>query len=296
MATVGADFVFVPKVWQDHTSAFFRKKLVYGQFALMDDTLTGQPGETVNFPYFKKIGGAEEPSETDSLTVDRMQDDSFSATIFEAGKALSWKKRAFRKSAANADRIVSEGQSQMARVMAEKVDTKLQAEINTVGNHTVGFTGADAQPMTISRLMEAKVLAFGDKHSEAVALFAHSLQILDLITDAGTGFLKADANDPLFRVPGFRGRLLGMAVIESDSVTRVADINAKQVFRAMMIKDNAYGIMEAEEMEFEQDRDILAREDVLTVTQWYAVKAFHTKISADDKRIASATFQTRLAA
>ena len=296
MTTVSSDFAFRPKVWQDHVSAFFRKKLVYGQFALMDDTLTGQPGETVNFPFFTQIGDAEEPSETDSLEVDRIQDDSFSATIFEVGKAVGWKKKSFRVSAARADRIVAESQSQIARRFAEKVDSKLQTEINLSENHQVGFTGADGQPMTVSRVMEAKVIAFGDKHGETVAMFAHSLQILDLMTDAGTGFLKADATDPMFGIPGFRGRLLGMAVIEHDSVVRIADINGKQVFRTMFIKENAYGIMEAEAMEFESDRDILAREDVIAATSWYAVKAFHKKIAQDDFRIASATFQTRLAA
>lgn len=283
-ATRAADFVFEPKVWQDHISAYFDRLLVYGAFALRDDTLTREPGETVNFPYFKAIGDAEEPAEDEGLTVDKLSDDSFSATVKEVGKAIGIKKKAFKKSAASVDRIVREGQQQLARVHAEKVDKDLLAEFSSSGNFVAGYTAtAAADVMNIRNLNIGKIKGFGDRHKDSVVCFMHSLQFLDLMNDNTAGFLKADANDPMFRVQGFEGRLLGMAIVTVDTVPKVgSQIDSKDAYDAYIHKANAYGIMQKQDMEMDEDRDILQRERVFTADQWYAVKSFHGKINAND--------------
>ena len=58
------------------------------------------------------------------------------------------------------------------------------------------------------------------------------------------------------------------------------------------MKPNAYGFLTKADPQMEMDRDILARERIFSATQWYAVKAFHKKTSADDKRIAKLSFVT----
>lgn len=295
--TVAADFAFAPKVWSDHISAYFAKKLVFGAFATMDNTLTQQPGETVSFPYFKAIGAAEDADEATDLTIDNLEDDSFSATVKEVGKAVSFTDKSLRKSAAARDRIFDEAQSQIARVHAEKVDADIITEINTNGNYTQGYTSADATGLcTVSTLFQARILGFGDRVNEAAVIFMHSLNYLSLVKDTGAGFLKADANDPMYNVPGFMGRLFGAALVVTDTCPQATDIASKKAFQCFICKPNAYGIMTAEEMQMEKDRDILARVSVVSSTQWYAVKAFHAKIAATDKRIVRATFVSEVAA
>lgn len=288
-ATQSSDFVFQPKVWSDHIKAYFDRMLVYGAFAVKNDTLKQEgSGLTINFPYYKSIGAAEEPLETASLSVDRLQDDSFFATVFEVGKAVGFKKKAFKASADSQDGIMQEAMRQIARVHAEKVDQKLHAEIDNPLNHTNGYTAALAgDTMNVRTLMKGKVSAFGDKHKDSVVCFMHSLQALSLMTDSTAGFLKADANDPMYLVDGFEGRLLGMAIVSVDSVSQVADIGGKDAYRALICKENAYGIMYKQEMEMDSDKDVLAREIIVTGNEWYAVKSFHAQISADDKKIAS---------
>jgi hypothetical protein len=292
-ATVSSDFAFEPKVWSDHVSAYFDRKLVYGAFALRDNTLQTEPGLTQNFPYFEAIGAAEEPAETDSLTVDNLEDDSFSATIKEVGKAVGVKKKAFKKSAAKTERIIAEIQAQIGRVMAEKVDGDLLTEIKADANSTEGYlAAAAANKMSPTVLMTGKVKAFGDKHKEAVVCFMHSLQYLDLTTDSTVGMLKADANDPAYLVEGFEGRLLGMAVVTVDTVPlhgSPTQIDSKDAYRALIMKKNSYGILLKQDNEMESDYDILARQWVFTGNQWYGVKSFHAKISASDKKAARVT-------
>lgn len=288
-ATTSADFVFEPKVWSDHVKAYFDKMLVFGAFAVRNNELQAEgSGLTVNFPYFKAIGGAQEIAENASLTVDSLSDDSFSATVFEVGKAVGFTKKAFKKSAASQEKILAEATSQIGRVHAELVDAKLLAEIET--SHTAGFTAlADADTMNIRTLNTAKVKAFGDKHMQSVVCFMHSLQMLDLQNDPTSGFMKADANDPMNMIAGYSGKLLGMNVVVNDQMTAIAPAGAitKQRHRAIICKEGAYGIMSKQDMEFDTDKDILAREIYITGNEWYAVKNFDKKISNLDKKIAS---------
>jgi hypothetical protein len=145
-ATSSSDFVFEPKVWQDHVRAYFDRKLVYGSVALRNDDLKPDAGkgDTISFPFFSAVGAAEEPAENVGLTVDALVDDSFSCTVKEVGKAVGIKKKAFKVSAARSSRIIDEIQSQIARVHAEKVDADLLEEFSTSGNYTQGFTGSAA--------------------------------------------------------------------------------------------------------------------------------------------------------
>jgi N4-gp56 family major capsid protein len=291
MSTFAADFVFEPKVWSDHVKAYFDRYLVYGQFAVRNDTLKAEgSGLTINFPYYKAIGDAQKPAEADVLDVDKLTDDSFTATVFEVGKAVGFTKKAFKKSADSQNGILAEAQRQIARVHAELVDKELHAEIDNPANHAAGLIAtADNTKMSVANLMRAKVQAFGDKHKQAGVCFMHSLQFLDLMTDNTAGFLKADANDPMYLVEGFEGRILGMAIVTVDSVSAVApsgDVTQSRR-RALICKENAYGIMMKQDMEMDSDKDILARQIYITGNEWYAVKSFHAKISPNDKKIAS---------
>jgi|JI9StandDraft_2_1071091.scaffolds.fasta_scaffold33672_2 N4-gp56 family major capsid protein len=284
-ATQSSDWSFEPKVWADHVAAYFDRKLVYGASAFRDNTLESAPGTTVNFPYFKKIGDAEEPAEDESLLVDNLSDDSFNATVKEVGKAVGIKKKAFKKSAASRERIIAEAQAQIGRVHAEKVDKDLLAEFSGVGNFRNGFTAtAAAHVMNVSNLLTAKIVGLGDRADEAVVCQMHSLQYLDLLTDTTAGFLKADANDPMAMVKGFMGYLLGMAIIVVDTIPKNADIDSKDAYRAFIHTAEPYGIMQKQMMEMEDDYDILAREWVVTGNEWYAVKSFHSKIDAANYR------------
>lgn len=284
-ATVAADFVFQPKVWKDHVSAYFDDKLLFGAIAMRDDSLTAQPGTTQNFPYFKQIGVVEEPAETASLAVDSLSDDSFSATVKEVGKAVGVKKKAFKVSAANTERIIAEITSQMGRRHAEKIDDDLLTEMSTVGSYVDGFTATvAADTLNVRSVLKALVVGFGDHHEDAIAIQMHSKQLYDLMSDSTSGFLKADANDPMYNVPGFSGRLFGMAIFVSDKIPNNGgvQIDSKDAYNAFIHKMDPYGILLKQDMEMESDYDLLAREWLFTSNQWYAVKSFHAKISALD--------------
>lgn len=284
-ATVASDYVFVPQVFMDHVAAYFDRKLVYGALAVRDETLATRPGLTVEFPYFKRIGDAEEPEEDEALNVDNISDDSFTATVKEIGKAVGIKKKAFKKNGAGQDAQVAEVQRQIGIVMAQKVDKDLLKEFSTTGNYLDGFTATvAADTFNIRTILRAKMLGFGDRSDEAQVIFCHSRQALDLMSDPNSGFLKADANDPMIRISGFIGSILGMAIIQVDTVPQGPTIDGKDSFHAFIHSAEPYGFLVKQEMETEFDYDILNREYIWTGNQWYAVKSFHGKIDPENVR------------
>ena len=288
-ATVAADFAFEPKVWQDHIMAYFDQKLVFGATAFRDNTLTTQPGLTVTFPYFKPIGDAEEPAESEGLQVDSISDDSFTATVKEVAKAVGIKKKAFKKSATSSDRIIQEVQMQLGRKMAEKVDNDLLAEFSASGNFVNGYTATQAgDVMTVNKLATAKIKAFGDRAGEALVCQMHSRQLLDLMRDATFAGLKADNTLlPGMVIDGMVTQLLGMIIIVNDKMpATAAQISSTDAYRAFIHKADAYGICMKQDMEVESDYDILHREWVFTTNEWYAVKSLHAKVATDDLRTA----------
>jgi hypothetical protein len=286
-ATVASDFAFQPKVWQDHIMAYFDRKLVYGAFALRDESLTAAPGLTQNFPYFKKIGAVQKPTEDEGLNVDNLTDDSFNVTVYEVSKAVGVSKKAFKMSAARTERVIQEVQEQIGRVMAEQVDADLYTEFSA--HATSGFAaGVAGDTMQIRRFNTGKIIAFGDKHKDAVVSFMHSLQFLDLMTDTTAGFLQANALDPMFLVEGFEGRLGGVAIVTVDTVAKNTggQVGGKDTYDCFIHKPNAYGFMVKQEMELESDYDILHRQWVFAGDQWYGVKSFHATIDSLFKKTA----------
>jgi hypothetical protein len=283
--TESSDFLFEPKVWSDHIRAYFDQKLVYGAFAIRDNTLQAEgSGLTINFPYYSKIGAAEEPLETAALTPDALTDDSFNATVKEVGKAVSFTKKSFKKSADSMAGIMAEAQRQMARVHAEKVDGDLNTEITAVANIEDGTPAVVPAKMSISVLNAARMTAFGDKFQEAEVCFMHSRVYLDMINDSGSGFLKADANDPMAWVEGFMGRFLGMAIVVVDTTPNGVDANAGTAageYLTHFHKADSYGLMMKQDIELDDDKDVLTREIVVTSNEWYAVKSFHKEIASD---------------
>jgi hypothetical protein len=297
-ATRTTDVAFVPKVWSDHINAYFDRKMGLGQLAVVDKTLQGAPGETVTFPYFKAIGAAQEPTQDEGLEVEALVDDSFSCTVKEIGKAVGWKDKARRKSAANKTGIKdnsvqeAEAQRQIARVFAEKVDADIITTINTSGAYCDGYVEASTGLATIQNLLKSKITAFGDKQSDAIAVAMHSQDFLNIMTDSTAGFLKADANHPFYGLPGFEGTLLGMALFVLDTMPAAPNVNSKKAWYHFIFKANPFGIYMAEDMEPEMDRDMLHRENLVSATMWYGILSLHGKVAATDLRIARGVFGT----
>jgi hypothetical protein len=290
-ATQSSDVGFSPKVWSDHIEAYFDRSMGLGSLAVVNKDLEAQPGETVNFPYFKAIGAAQEPAQDEGLEVEPLQDSSFSCTVKEIGKAVGWKDKAKVVSAKPGGQE-EEAQRQLARVFAEKVDVDLISLINTSGNYRAGFVGTThaTHNANIRLLLESKITAFGDKADKAVAVAMHSVDFLNIMKDSTAGFLQANATMPMFGLPGFQGQILGMNLFVLDTMPSAGTVDSNPAYYHFIFKPNPFGLIMKRDMNPERDRDILHRETVVSATMWYGLCGLHAKVATNDYRVARGVF------
>ena len=322
MATIKANLNFTPQIASDYILAYFRQKLIWGSLAYKGvRDFDKKQGETITFPYFAKMGAAQDAVEKTDLTIDSLIDESFTATVKEIGKAVDISASARIAGGFTPEQWNNEVLRQIGRLFAEKVDDDLLAEISKTGEHASvrsvndvtlaaalgtdkGLSGLADQRCNIRNIQQDRVKAFGDRADEIVGVVMHSNHWLDIATDGTAGFLKADALDPFYNKKGFQGRDMNGAAwfvndnVPSGEVTVTDNSSATQKYKTenvVYLKDKAFGFISKKDANVEQDRDILKRVDLFSGTFWYAVKSFHNKLtegSQDDQRIAFAEYAT----
>ena len=325
MPTVKGSFSFVPQIAERHVSGFFRKRLIMGQLATVPpvNEFPTQRGGVITFPYYNTIAAAEEGREGIKPTRDTLGDSSFTAEIKEIVKSISITSTAEQYMGMSRAQWDVEATKQMGRVFAEKVEADIWTELGKATSHmdltspskdatySSAFAGDDKgqsaltdQKCNIRAIASGLTEAFGDRRNEAKAVILHSEMYKDIETDEKSGFLKADANDPFYKIKGFVGRssfLFGLAFFVNDGVPAGANVTvtdsasatqAYKTYNMVIIKNNAYGFIPKQYPEISYDSDIEARVDFMVGTQWYAIKSFHRAVSTSDNRIAFKRFTT----
>ena len=325
MPTVKGSFSFVPQIAERHVSGFFRDRLIMGRLATTPpvNEFPTQRGGVITFPYYNTIGDAEDGVEATKPTRDTLGDNSFTAEIKEIVKSISITSTAEKYMGMSREYWDVEATKQMGRVFAEKVEKDIWAELGKSTSHmdltspskdvtiTRAFAGDDKgqsaltdQKCNIRAIAEALTEAFGDRRNECKAVVLHSEHYKDIETDEKAGFLKADANDPFYKIKGFVGRssfLFNLAFFINDGVPAGSNITVTdtasatqdyKTYNMVMIKNNSYGFIPKQRPLIMYDSDIEARVDFMVGTQWYAVKSFHQAVSTEDNRIAYKRFTT----
>jgi len=251
--TKRGDFNFENQVRLEHAQAYFRKKLLWSKFAekfVMD--FNKKAGEKLDVPYFDKMGAAEKPMEDARLAVDNLADNSFSATVYEAGKAWGITDAGRVRKAMTEKLWEQTAEGQAVRVMAELVDADALAVLNNAGSSNTdgasgnepaghdslddtkdititsvftGKKGADtaafkAMELNVRDFQESLTEAFGDRQDEAKYSVMHSRSWTSMITDSVAGLLKADANSPFQGLNEYKGNFLGKETFMIDNVPK----------------------------------------------------------------------------
>lgn len=273
--------VIVPEVYGDMAQAQFlgRVKVAGSAAVLQDNTLAGQPGETVHFPKWGALTDLEEPAETAALTVEQMSTDDSEATIKEAGKAVEITDRSRLVGLGDP---LAEARRQFGILAARKVDasliTQAQADESAAGGGTplAITTAATKTKLTWLDAIVPGLALFGDDFvpDEFAGIYINSAQLAEAFAD--DNFINASkfgSGDSPIRT-GSLGLLGGINVFVTDRVA------AKKI---LLLKNQALGLLYKQRPIVEQDRDILKRSTVLTTTLHYATKRL------DDRRVGVVT-------
>lgn len=330
-----ATFTFENQVRADYTSYFFRKKLFWanlGRKVFSDFSAT--PGNEVDIPFFKSMGAAEKPAEDARLTPDSLGDRSIKAKVYEVGKAWGITDAGRYRKGSTDDRYEAEASAQAGRRIAETVDADALAILNNDGTNSLdgqtgntpkghdgiddttdltlttvftGKKGADtdafkAQTCNVTALQNGFTELFGDRHNEAKVLVMHSRSYTNILTNNGTGIMKADAVSPRNAVvAGYLGNFLGKETFMIDNISQgpkrtitdsAGTTQKYQTYKTFILKPNAFFFLSKQLKLEEAARDILGRIDYSAVTLWYTFYPLHLQNNSDDIRAGAITFLT----
>ncbi|MGW2062801.1 phage major capsid protein [Streptomyces sp. NPDC001937] len=265
-----AGLLIVPEVWGDMSQAqFIGAVRVAGSAAVMEDnTLQGQPGDTIHFPKWGTLGDLDDLAETDVLVPVAMSTDDATATIKEAGKAIELTDKARLTALGNAE---AEARRQFGILAARKVDASLIAqaqadESTSGGGNPFKFTTKTGKTVfTWADAMVPAIGQFGDEWDpEAFAgLYINSAQLGEAMSDPQFVDAAKLGNGQSAAVTGSIGRIGGVPVFVTNRLT---------AGKFLLMKQNALGLLYKQRPVVESDRDILARSTVITTNLHYAVK------------------------
>ena len=282
MAQTTSANVINPDVWADMMQAEFVGRTILGQegqFAVIDDTLEGQPGERVSTPKWLALGGSDELddlTETGVIVPDVLDTDTDTGPIIkEAGKGAEVTDRAMLVGVGDP---LAEVRRQFGIQTVRKVDGDLRAAAEAAGaltyDHTAQTTDAIDNAGKFGAGAIANALAkFGeDADPQDMAGFViHSTQRSAMFrTDEFISADKYGAGQVLVR--GEIGNVYGVPIIVSDRTTVVADGGGVGVdwYKSLLVKKGALVLYYKRRPLVETDRDILARSTVVTTNVHYA--------------------------
>lgn len=261
MAQTTKSLVVVPEVWGDQAQAKFTGavKVLTSGAVIYDNTLEGNPGDTVHFPKWNAIGELDDLSEGTPMTPVAMGTTDSTATIKEAGKAVEITDTAALTSLSDPG---AEARRQFGVLAARKLDADLITTMVAAGSRTLAPTAGTkiSWPVIVDALA-----TFGDEWDPAdfAGLYIRSAQMADVFKDSQ--FIDASklggSDTPVRR--GQIGVVGGLPVFVTDRLP---------ANKFALARTNVLGALYKRRPLVETDRDILARSTVITTTQHYATK------------------------
>ena len=275
MATTLSTDLYRPEVWRDLAQTAFKGRAIVATSpaVVVDDSLVGEPGDTVNFPKWMNLSDMEDLAETDVLVPEKLRQSNSQATIKEAGKAAEWTDKAKLVGIGN---VQDEAIRQFGVLAARKVDADLIAAATAVitGGTTYadGTTAVDSKPFTLTAtggLTWANIVAagllFGDDYDPTnfAGLYISPVAAGAMLTDKDFIAAAQTAQGNTLVNGGMIGAKNGLPIFITSRVGQN---------KAVLLKKNSLGLYYKRRPIVEQDRDILARTTVVATNMHYAVK------------------------
>ena len=249
MAQTKAVDLFNPEVLADSIEGKLGNAVRFAPHARIDNTLEGQPGDTITRPKYGYVGPADELVEGVPMDPAKLSMTTSQVTIKEAGKAVEVTEKAI---ITNLNGTMAEAENQILLSLADKVEIDYVAELDKA---LLSHAGA---PTTAEAIMDA-IAQFEDEDDENYILFIHPTDYAELaksLIDGNTFLSRAQIAD-----------LIGVSEIE-----RTRRVAAGTGF---VQKQGAVEIVYKKRANVEGDHDILARTFVLAGNQYYTVNLYN---------------------
>jgi N4-gp56 family major capsid protein len=259
-----------PEVMADMISAELPNKIKFAPLARIDDTLAGQPGNTITVPKYTYIGDAEDVAEGVAIGTTVLTSSTTQATVKKAGKGVEITDESVLSGYGDP---VGEANNQLLLSIAAKVDN----DSVTALNGATLVHNASAAVISYNTIVDA-IDKFEEEDDEVKILFIHPLQKSTIRKDP-----EFVSNVPNAYMSGVIGEIAGCQVVASSKVqqrdtTSPAD-GVMDVYDNLIVKQGALDIYLKREVQVESDRDIQTKTTVITADEHYTV------VLADDSKV-----------
>ncbi|WP_255201411.1 N4-gp56 family major capsid protein [Staphylococcus chromogenes] len=207
-----------PEVLAPMMQAELDKKLKLAQFADIDNTLEGQPGNTITFPAFVYSGDAKVVPEGEEIPIDLIETKKRQATIRKIGKGTVLTDEALLSGYGDPK---GEAVRQHGLAIANKVD-------NDVLEALQGATLTVEADITKLAGLQTAIDKFNDEDLEPMVLFVNPLDAGKLRASATDNFTRATLLGDDVIVKGAFGEALGAIIVRSNKIKEGEAILAKR--------------------------------------------------------------------
>lgn len=260
MAITKAIDLVNPEVMADAVGVSLEKGIRFAPFAKVDDTLVGEPGDTITRPKYGYVGPAEDLVEGVAMDPKKLSMTTSKVTVKEVGTSVEPTEKSI---ITNVDGTLGEVANQLGLSVADKIDIDY---ISAMSKTLLNFKG---DVTTAANIIDATVL-FNDEDEEDYVLFINPKDYAELRKEmiVGNTFLsKAQIAE-----------LLGLF----DLVTT----KRVEVGTAYIQKVGAVEIVYKKTPEIKVAEDILKRTLVFAINSHYATNLYSdngvVKITAPD--------------
>ncbi|MBP5442300.1 MAG: N4-gp56 family major capsid protein [Treponema sp.] len=256
-----------PQVMGDLVDKKLINAIRFAPLADIDETLVGQPGDTISLPFFEYIGAAQDVSESASLVLASLNASYASVTVKEAGLAVGITDRAALSGYGDP---IGQGAEQVVKAMADKVDIDLLGILGSIGSTMTYTTSASTAAIAVADIANALELFGEDVDGQKVLLASPKLYTAIRATKdwAPASEFAAEA-----LVAGSVGQIFGCNVVVTNRLKGIAGTGLDE--DAYIVKPGALRIFLKRDSLVETDRDILYRKTIITITKHYAAYLYN---------------------
>lgn len=243
MATTTKSNLIIPEVIGSLVDTKLTDNMVFLPVADIDNTLVGQPGDTIKFPYYGYIGDADTIGENSQITPVALSQGYKSVTVAKAGKGVQITDEALLSGYGDP---LGEAGTQLAKSVDNKIDNDLLAALEGIGQtRKYGTTGG----VTADNVADALVV-FGEDVEGIKVLLASPADVANLRKD--TDFIRASDMGQGMILRGAVGEIWGCQIIPAN---KIANDGTDGEFRRYIVKPGALKIIQKRQTLVETDRE-----------------------------------------
>lgn len=239
--------LFNPQVIADLIDSKLTDNIVFAPLAMVDNTLTGRPGDTVTLPFYSYIGAASQVSEGYDIPLTKLAQTTSNVKVVKYGKAIQITDEAVLSGYGDP---LNEGTNQITLAVADAIDNALLAALAANSASEQNYAGASSGlvPADIPKAL-AK---FGEDYDGTKVLLTTPDFYASLL---GENWIPASEIAAEVKVRGAIGMAYGCQVIVTNRLVASGNM--------YIVKPNTLALFMKRDTLIETDRDILNQSTVV---------------------------------